>query len=162
MGEVLNVINVVILGILAVASILIVIFLIPVLRELRKTIEKMRGMADERISPLVGQVQGLIEETRPKIDSIAERIGSMTDEEIKPLAGNVKEITDQVNQQIAKVSGMVDTVENMVSRTHEVVSLYQDKAVIPAYEMISVWAGIKKGASVLFKRENQGGGDSNG
>ncbi len=162
MGEVLNVINVVILGILAVASILIVIFLIPVLRELRKTVEKMRGIADEKISPLVGQVEGLIAETRPKIDSIAERIGSMTDEEIKPVCGNVREITDQVNQQIAKVSGMVDTVENMVSRTHEVVSLYQDKAVIPAYEMISVWAGIKKGASVLFKRENQGGGDPNG
>jgi uncharacterized protein YoxC len=162
MGEVLNVINVVILGILAVASILIVIFLIPVLRELRKTIEKMRGIADERISPLVGQVQGLIEETMPKIDSITQRIESMTDEEIKPLAGNVKEITDQVNQQVAKVSDMVDTVGNMVSRTHEVVSLYQDKAVIPAYEIISVWAGIKKGTSVLFKRENQGGGDLNG
>ena len=56
----------------------------------------------------------------------------------------------------------MDTVSDMVSRTHEVVSLYQDKAVIPAIEMISLWDGIKKGASVLFGRERYGGGDPNG
>jgi uncharacterized protein YoxC len=162
MGEVLNVINVVILGILAVASILIAIFLIPVLRELRKTIEKIQGTVDTKISPLIDRAQSLVEETRPKIDNIAQRIESVADEEIKPLASNMKDITEQFNQQVAKVNDIVDVVVDMVSRTHEVVSLYQDKAVIPAYEIISVWAGIKKGASVLFKRENQGGGDSNG
>ena len=81
----LNVINVVILGILAVVSVVLLIFLIPVLRELRKTIGKMRGMADEEIAPLIAQVRDLVEETRPKIDGITQRIESMTDEEIKPM-----------------------------------------------------------------------------
>lgn len=148
--DVLNVINVVILGILAVVSVVLLIFLIPVLRELQKTIGKMRGMADEEIAPLIAQIRELVEETRPKIDGIAQRIESMTDEEIKPMAGNIKEITDTVNKEVAKIDRMVDTVGDMVSKTHEVVSMYQDKAVIPAIEVISLWDGIKKGASVFF------------
>ena len=148
----LDVINVVILGILAVVSVVLLIFLIPVLRELQKTIGKMRGMADEEIAPLIAQVRDLVEETRPKIDGITQRMESMTDEEIKPMAGNVREITDMVNKEVAKIDGMVNTIGDMVSRTHEVVSMYQDKAVVPAIEVISLWDGIKKGASVFFKK----------
>ena len=149
----LDVINVVILGILAVVSVVLLIFLIPVLRELQKTIGKIRGMADEEIAPLIAQVRDLVEETRPKIDGITQRIESMTDEELKPMAGNVKEITDTVNKEVAKIDGMVNTVGDMVSKTHEVVSMYQDKAVIPAIEVISLWDGIKTGASVLFGKK---------
>ena len=149
----LDVINVVILGILAVVSVVLLIFLIPVLRELQKTIGKMRGMADEEIAPLIAQVRDLVEETRPKIDGITQRIEAMTDEEIRPMAGNVKEITDTINEEVAKVDGMVNTVGDMVSKTHEVVSMYQDKAVIPAIEMISIWNGIRKGVSVFFNKE---------
>ena len=95
---VLNVINVIILGTLAVASAVLVVFLVPVLRELRKTIGKIRGMADEEINPLITQVRELIEETRPKIDSITQKIEAMADEEIKPLTSNVKEITGTVTE----------------------------------------------------------------
>ena len=157
---VLNVINVIILAILAVASAVLVIFLAPVLKELRKTTQRLRSMADEEIAPLIAQVRGLVEDTRPKIDSITQKIESMTDEEIRPLTGNVKEITATVNEEIAKVDGMVDTVGDMVSRTHEVVSMYQDKAVIPAIEIISIWDGIKKGVSVFFNMRR--GGDIDG
>jgi uncharacterized protein YoxC len=152
---VLSIINIVILGTIAVVSVVLVKRLAPVLRGLRRTV-------DEEINPFIAQVRGLVEETRPKIDSITQRVEAMADEEIKPLTSNVKEITGNVNEEVAKVSGIVDTVSDMVSRTHEVVSLYQDKAVIPAIEMISLWDGIKKGASVLFRREKHGGGDPNG
>jgi len=151
--DVLDVINVVILGILAVVSVVLLIFLIPVLRELQKTIGKMRGMADEEIAPLIAQVRELVADTRPRIDSIAQKIESMTDEEIKPMAGNVKEITATVNEEVAKIDGMVNTVGDMVSKTHEVVSMYQDKAVIPAIEVISLWDGIKKGFLVFFGKK---------
>ncbi|MFC1719365.1 DUF948 domain-containing protein [Candidatus Poribacteria bacterium] len=149
----LNVINVIILGILAVASAVLVIFLAPALKELRRTLGKIQGMADEEINPLITQVRELVAETRPKIDSITQKIESMTEDEIKPMTNNVKEITATVNEEIAKVNGIVDTVGDMVSRTHDVVSLYQDKAVIPAIEMISLWDGIKKGVSVFLGRE---------
>ena len=149
----LYVINVVILGILAVASAVLVIFLVPVLRELRRTLGKIQGMADEEINPLINQVRELVAETRPKIDSITQKIEAMTEDEIKPMTSNVKEITDTVNNEIAKVNGIIDTVGDMVSKTHEVVSMYQDKAVVPAIEFISLWDGIKKGVSVFLGRE---------
>ena len=150
---VLDVINVVVLAILAAASVVLVIFLVPVLRELRRTLGKIQGMADEEINPLITQVRELVAETRPKIDSIVGKIESIAEDEIKPLTGNVREITATVNEEIAKVNCMMDTVSDMVSRTHDVVSLYQDKAVIPAIEIVSLWDGIKKGTSVLFKKE---------
>jgi uncharacterized protein YoxC len=149
----MDVFKIIFLGILAVAFAVLVGYLVPALLELRRTIRKIRSMADEEINPLIAQVRELVEETRPKIDSITQKIEAMADEEIKPLTSNVKEITGTVNEEVAKVSGIVDTVSDMVSRTQEVVSLYQDKAVIPAIEMISLWDGIKKGASVLFRRE---------
>jgi len=158
----MDVIKIILLGILAVAFAVLVGYLIPVLLELRRTIRKIRSTADEEINPLIAQVRELVEETRPKIDSITRKIEALADEDIKPLTSNVKEITGTVNEEVAKVNSIVDTVGDMVSRTHEVVSLYQDKAVIPAIEMISLWAGIKKGASVLFRRERYGGGDPNG
>lgn len=143
-----------IFGILALGAFAFLVgWFVPVLLELRRTIRKIRSMADEEINPLIAQVRELVEETRPKIDSIAQKIDALADEEIKPLTSNVKEITGTVNEEVAKVNGIVDTVSNMVSRTQEVVSLYQDKAVIPGIEMISLWDGIKKGASVLFRRE---------
>jgi rubrerythrin len=49
MEDALNIINIVILAILALGAILIAIFIIPVLRELRKTLGKIQGMADEEI-----------------------------------------------------------------------------------------------------------------
>ena len=149
----MDVVKLVFLGILAVAFAVLVGYLVPVLLELRRTIKKIRGMADEDISPLISQVQELVAETRPKIDSITQKIEAMTEDEIKPLTSNVKEITSTVNEEVAKVNSIVDTVSDMVSKTHEVVSLYQNKAVIPAIEMVSLWDGIKKGASVLFGRD---------
>ena len=137
------------------AFVWLVIRLIPVLRELRGTAEKFQRMADEEISPLIAQVRELVEETRPKIDDITQKIASMTEDEIRPMTSNVKDITTTVN-------GIVGTVGDMVSRTHEVVSLYQNKAVIPAIEVISIWDGIRRGASVLFGREDNGGGDQSG
>lgn len=156
---VLSIINIFFVGILAIVAVTLVRKLLPVLGELQSTIEKIREMADGEIGPLIGQVRELVEETRPKIDSVTQKIEAMADEEIKPLANNMKEITATINEEVAKVNsivdnvgGMVDTVGDMVSKTHEVVSLYQDKAIIPAIEVISLWDGIKKGASVLFKR----------
>ena len=58
----LDIINVVLLGILAVVSVILVLFFVPVLRELRKTIGKVRGMADEEIAPLIAQVRDLVEQ----------------------------------------------------------------------------------------------------
>ena len=159
---VLGIINIFFVGILAIASVVLVRKLLPVLGEVQKAIQKVQKLADEEIGPLIAQVRELVEETRPKIDSITQKIETMTDEEIKPLTSNVKEITGTVNEEVAKISGIVDTVSDMVSRTHEVVSMYQDKAVIPAIEVISLWDGIKKGASVLFGRERYRGGDPSG
>lgn len=149
--DALSVINVIILGILAVASAVLVIFLVPVLKELRRTLGKAQKTTDEEINPLLTQVRELVAEARPKIDSITQKIESLTEDEIKPLMGNVNEITATVNEEVSKVNGIIDTVDDMVSKTHEVVSLYQDKAIIPAIEVISLWDGIKKGISVLFK-----------
>ena len=151
--DVLYVINIVILGLLAVASIVLAIFLVPVLRELRRTVGRIDTMADEEISPLVAQVRELIKETGPKIDSIMQKVDSLTEEQIEPLANNVKEITGTVNTEIAKVNVIVDTVGDMVSRTHKVVSLYQDQASMPAIEIISLWHGIKQGATMLFRKK---------
>ncbi len=149
--EVLDYINVIILGILAVASVTLVIFLVPVLKELRKTLGKVQNLADEEINPLLTQVRELVAETRPKLDSLTQKIETLTEDEITPLVGNVNEITATVNEEVSKVNDIVDTVGDMVSKTHDVVSLYQDKAIIPAIEVISLWDGIKKGVSVLFK-----------
>lgn len=149
----LGVINAIISGILAIVSIALLTFLILVLREIRKAFGKIQKIADEEIAPLMAQVKGLVEETRPKINCIAQKIESMTDEEIRPMVGNIKGITATVNENVAKVDGMVDTVGDMVSKTHEVVSMYQDKAVIPAIEVISIWDGIRKGVSVFFSKK---------
>ena len=149
--EVLDYINGIILGILAVTSVALVISLVPVFKELRRTLGKVQKLADEEINPLLTQVRELVAENRPKLDSITQKIESLTEDEIKPLMGNVNEITATVNEEVSKVNDIVDTVGDMVSKTHEVVSLYQDKAIIPAIEVISLWDGIKKGISVLFK-----------
>jgi len=158
----LNIINVVILGIFAVASAVLTIFLVPVLREVRKTLAKVQEMAEAEINPLLAQVRELVAETRPKIDSITQKIDSMTENEIIPLTNNVKEITATVNKEVAKIDGIVDTVGEMVSKTHEIVSLYQDKAVIPAIEVVSLWDGVKKGAAALLKKKQYEGGNTNG
>jgi len=150
---VLGIINAIISGILAIVSIALLIFLVLVLREIRKAFGKIQNLADAEIAPLIAQVKGLVEETRPKINCIAQKIESMTDEEIKPMAGNIKQITATVNENVAKVDGMMDTVGDMVSKTHEVVSMYQEKAVVPAIEVISIWDGIRKGVSVFFNKE---------
>lgn len=164
MSDVLIVINLVILGVLAFASIILVIFVVPLLSGLRKTSKTIQDMADNDISPLIGQVKELIEEMRPKINSITQKIDSLTEDEIKPLTSNVKDITANVNkiaasanENMVKVDAMVDAVvdavDDVVSKTQEVASLYQNKAVIPVIEMISIWDGIKKGFSVFFNRE---------
>ncbi len=51
-----------------------------------------------------------------------------------------------------KVNEMVDTVNDIVSKTRDIAAIYQNKAIIPAIEMVSIWAGIKKGASALFRK----------
>lgn len=160
--DVLDIINVVILGILAVASTVLVIFIVPVLKELKKTLGQVQGMAEKEINPLISQVRELVAEARPKIDSITGIVESIAEDEIKPITQNVNEITATVNKEVAKVDAIVETVGDMVSKTHEVVSMYQDKAVVPAIEVVSLWDGIKKGVNVFLKKEQNVGGDSDG
>ena len=149
---VLSIINIFFVGILAIAAVVLVRRIIPVIGELQKAVSKVHEMFDAELTSLLSQVRRLVEETRPKIDSITQKVESMADEEIIPLTSNIKEITATVNEEVTKVNGIVDTVSSMVTKTEKVVSLYQEKAVIPAIEMISLWDGIKKGASVLFKK----------
>jgi len=131
--------------------------------------------------PVIQQVKEAVDELRPKANDVITKIGVIAEEDIKPLASNVRDITGKVNESMntvnimindvgemvsqtkdivtntvdenmAKFDVMVDAVEDMVERTHEVVTIYQQKAVIPAYEVISLWTGIKKGFITLFKK----------
>jgi hypothetical protein len=50
---------------------------------------------------------------------------------------------------------IVDAVDDMAKKTHKVVYLYQQKAVIPTIEIISILGGVKKGICALFRKKEE-------
>ncbi len=173
----MEIIKIVLMAIVTLSVVFLIIYVVALLLELRNTIKTVRT----QIIPVIHQVKETLDELRPKANDVITKIGIIAEEDIKPLAHSVKDITGKVNESMnvvnvmvndvsemvsqtkeivtntvdenmAKFDVIVDAVEDMVERTHEVVTLYQQKAVIPAYEVISLWAGIKKGFITLFKR----------
>jgi uncharacterized protein YoxC len=153
------------IAVAAVAIVLQMFILLGVSAALKKTSKRVDWMVDElnqRGFPLLQRVQGLVDESSPKINTILDNMtetSSMMRGQVQRIDATVNDIVDRTRLQVIRADEMVSRT---MDRVEETTSMVQHRVLSPVRHASGLMQAVSATVSTLMGRRNSRGPRADG
>jgi predicted PurR-regulated permease PerM len=130
------------------------IFLALIYWMLKPLVGKLQATND-RINPILSELQGIISENRPKVSAmISDAQPVLSDIGLKAdnIIGAVHDIVLSVKNQVELLDSIIGNVSDTIDET---ASIVQNRVIVPVREINYIRVAIKRAISTLFGKDSK-------